>query len=175
MCTRISIRQFVNWSHEATRWLVCGTPDMKTKLQCETLPGATTVFPTLCAVNYGSRIDSVATCLHIFVNIIISEHEGQQYFAMSMKDYRILQKHKQTRGILYGNWECYRNNYIKSVRASPCLNQRCSSLILICNLWKAASTKVFLNAGSFKSNMHAGINIVSHSIHANVIIYNAWK
>lgn len=43
----------------------------------------------LCAVNYWSYIDLVDTFLHIFVSITISEHEGQKYFAINMKDYHI--------------------------------------------------------------------------------------
>ena len=48
-------------------------------------------FSTLCATNYWSHIDLLDTFLHIFVSIIIYDHEGQQYFATSMKDYHILQ------------------------------------------------------------------------------------
>ena len=48
-------------------------------------------FSTLCATNYWSHIDLLDTFLHIFVSIIIYDHEGQQYFAISMQDYHILQ------------------------------------------------------------------------------------
>ena len=56
----------------------------------ETLPVVAIEFSTLCAINYWSHIDLLDTFLHIFVSIIIYDHEGQQYFAISMKDYHIL-------------------------------------------------------------------------------------
>lgn len=36
-------------------------------------------------------MDLLDTFLHIFVTIIIYDHDGQQYFAISMKDYHVLQ------------------------------------------------------------------------------------
>lgn len=56
----------------------------------ETVPEVAIEFSTLCAINYWSHIDLLNTFLHIFVSIIIYDHEGQQYFAISMKDYHIL-------------------------------------------------------------------------------------
>jgi hypothetical protein len=59
--------------------------------QCEILSIVTIVFSILCAVNYWSSIDLVETSLQIFVSNIISKREGQQYFAISIKDCHALQ------------------------------------------------------------------------------------
>lgn len=40
---------------------------------------------------------------------------------------------------------------------------------------KGCEYKAHFNAGNFNSNIHAGVNIASHSIYVSVIICNALK
>lgn len=49
------------------------------------------IFYSVHSELYWSRVDLVSTSRHTFVIIIISKYKGQQYFAISMKDYHILQ------------------------------------------------------------------------------------